>query len=90
MASKEPGKVEELAHRHQVDVSLLNAWFDYLGIGWGRPVPINSYFTGKLPKAAAHDFIKGWGLPETPQILANSSDQAVRIPGHMKPHGVAV
>src|SRR6185312_7074893 len=27
---------------------------------------------------------------ETPQLLANSSDQHVRIPGNMKPHGVAV
>ena len=40
--------------------------------------------------AAGYDFIKGWGSSETPLLLANSSDQHVRIPGNMKPHSVAV
>ena len=37
-----------------------------------------------------YDFVKGWGSHETPLLVANSSDQHVRIPGNMKPHGVAV
>ena len=41
-------------------------------------------------QAAGYDFVKGWGSRETPSLVANSSDQHVRIPGNMKPHSVAV
>src|SRR5678816_1374952 len=39
---------------------------------------------------SGYDFIKGWGSSDTPLLVANSSDQHVRIPGNMKPHSVAV
>ncbi|MEO8659524.1 MAG: DUF1592 domain-containing protein, partial [Bryobacteraceae bacterium] len=44
----------------------------------------------KIEKTATYDFVKGWGSTETPLLLANSSDQHVRVPGNMKPHSVAV
>src|SRR5205085_7341430 len=66
---------------------VLGAWLDYLGIG--GVLKIESYFTGTV-KNATYDFIKGWGSDSTPLVVANSSDQHVRIPGNMKPHSVAV
>src|SRR6185436_14277145 len=51
---------------------------------------IDSHLTNKLEKAESYDFIKGWVGAEALSVLANSSDQPVRIPGNMKAHGVAV
>ena len=56
----------------------------------GGPVEIESYFTSTIASASGYDFIKGWGSHDTPLLVANSSDQHVRIPGNMKPHSVAV
>lgn len=85
------GKVDvtELARKQGVDPEALAAWFDFLGAGSGAELRID-YFTNHIDKSAAYDFVKGWGSPATPNLVANSSDQHVRIPGNMKPHGVAV
>jgi hypothetical protein len=79
-----------LAQRQHIDRELLSAWFDYLGIGPKAAVTINSYFTNQLTNTSGYDFIRGWGSSDTPLLVANSSDQHVRIPGNMKPHSVAV
>lgn len=91
-ASAAPGKTDqtELAKRHGVDGEVLAAWLDYLGVGTGGPVKIDSHFKTKLAKSSGYDFVNGWGSDATPLLVANSSDQHVRIPGNMKPHGVAV
>lgn len=82
--------VAELARRHGVDADALSAWLSYLGIGSGGPVRIDSYFTNTLKNASGYDFIKGWNNADLPNLVANSSDQHVRIPGNMKPHSIAV
>lgn len=82
--------VEELAKNADVDPATLAAWLDYLGIGSGGVVELKGHFTTKLESAAGYDFVKGWGSHDTPLLLANSSDQHVRVPGNMKPHGVTV
>ncbi|PAW85344.1 MAG: hypothetical protein B9S33_09920 [Pedosphaera sp. Tous-C6FEB] len=81
--------VAALAQKHSVEAALLNAWLDYLGIG-GGPVRVTSHMTKKLESANNYDFIKGWTGADALSVLANSSDNAVRIPGHMKPHSVGV
>ena len=91
-ASAVQGKSEltELAKRHGVDKDVLAAWLDYLGVGTGGPVRIENHFTSKITNSSGYAFINGWGSGETPLMVANSSDQHVRIPGNMKPHSVAV
>ncbi len=79
-----------LAQKHGVEIEALRAWLDYLGIGGGGPIKIDGHFTSKIGKSAGYDFINGWGTDATPLLVANSSDQHVRIPGNMKPHSVAV
>ena len=59
-------------------------------IGSGSTIKIDSYFTSKLTKVSNYDFINGWGSNDTPLLVANASDQHVRIPGNMAPHSVAV
>ena len=51
---------------------------------------LRGHFTEQLTSASGYDFVKAGAVIETPLLLANSSDQHVRIPGNMKPHGVAV
>ena len=44
----------------------------------------------KVTKGSTYDFVQGWNTHDLPQLLANSSDQHVRVPGNMKPHSVCV
>jgi hypothetical protein len=91
-ASANPGgtDVAALAHRHGVDPNALAAWLDYLGLGSGGPVKIEGHFTDTIQGGAGYAFINGWGRNETPNLVANSSGQHVRIPGNLKPHSIAV
>jgi hypothetical protein len=82
--------VSAVAQTHAVDADDLRSWLDYLGIGAGGEVELKGHFTEQLTSAAGYDFIRGWGSHNTPLLLANASDQHVRVPGNMKPHSVAV
>jgi len=82
--------VSELASRHGVAADVLGAWLDFLGLGSPGAAKIDSYFTNTIASSAGYDFVKGWGSHSTPLLVANSSDQHVRIPGNMKPRSVAV
>ncbi|MBL9122603.1 MAG: DUF1587 domain-containing protein, partial [Planctomycetaceae bacterium] len=81
--------VGALAARHGLDVAELAPWLEYLGIGANPATTIN-LFTHKQESVSGYDFVKGWGPPETPNLVASSSDNPVRIPGNMQPHGVCV
>ncbi|NOS71244.1 MAG: DUF1592 domain-containing protein [Verrucomicrobia bacterium] len=81
--------VAELSRRHGVETEMLSPWLDYLGIGSSATIKLD-HFTAQIHKSSGYDFVNGWGSSETPLLLANSSDQHVRIPGNMKPHGVTV
>jgi len=90
-ASESEGEVDtaKLAEKHGVDPEALKAWLDYLGIGSNRHL-ILTHFATPLPRPSTYDFVKGWGSPDLPSLLANSSNENVRVPGNMKAHGVAV
>src|SRR5262249_54507816 len=88
-AAEVPPELNALAQKHIVDPEILGAWLDYLGIGTGSTVKIESLFKDKLNNDT-YNFIKSWGTPATPNVSANSSDQHVRIPGNMKPHSIAM
>jgi hypothetical protein len=91
-AAKKPGEkldVAELAARYAVDADALVAWLDYFGANSTARLKLD-YFTQKIEQAAGYAFVKGWGTQDTPSLMANSSDQHVRIPGNLKPHGLVV
>ena len=73
-----------------IEPDAFRAWLDYLGIGSGDAVRLQRLSRRQDDQRSGYDFINGWGNPELPQLLANSSDQHVRVPGNMKPHSVAV
>jgi hypothetical protein len=92
-ASAAKGRVDldALAKKHDVEPRILAAWLDYLGIGTsGAAVKIDTPLKARIENSAGYDFIKGWGSPDLPIVVANSSSQLVRIPGNMAPHSVAV
>ena len=83
-------KITALAAKHHVDAALLTVWLDYLNLRVGEPVAVKGHFEKKMLNASNYEFINGWGSHDTPLILANSSDQEVRIPGISRPHSVIV
>jgi hypothetical protein len=80
----------ELAKKHSADEEILAAWFAYLGIGDEKKLTIESPLKGKLEKGSGYDFVSGWGSPETPSVLANSSDMHVRVPANLPGKSVLV
>ncbi|HUQ68800.1 MAG TPA: DUF1587 domain-containing protein, partial [Planctomycetaceae bacterium] len=84
-----PPKLAELAKKYDVDETSLAAWFDYLGIGTEASLKLD-LFTKKTGGLGGYQFVTGWEKADALSIIANSSDQAVRVPGNMKPHGVCV
>ena len=87
--SRDTSAVDQLAQKHGVEQAVLMAWLDCVGIGDGE-ARIESHLTGKMESAQGYDFVKGWTGADALSVIANSSDQHVRVPGNMKPHGVAV
>lgn len=82
--------IANLAERHGLAADVLQSWLDLLGIGPAGGAKIDSLFATKIDGSAGHAFIQGWSTNDLPALLANASDQHVRVPGNMKPHGVAV
>jgi hypothetical protein len=81
--------VAELAQKHGVEPAVLAGWLACLGLGAGE-TRIDSHLTERMERAQTYDFIKGWVGADALSVIANSSDQPVRVPGNMKPHSVAV
>lgn len=79
----------ELESGDGVPATAKQAWFDYLGLTGGIAIEVE-HLTSQIKKVGPHDFIQGWGGGKLPSVLANGSAQAVRVPGQMKPNGVAV
>ena len=83
-AARSQGKLDpgQLARDRGLDPQMLAAWLDYLGIvGSADRRSIETHFKDRLESGGGYAFVKGWGSPETPSIVANSSDREVRIPG---------
>ncbi|QDT43081.1 Planctomycete cytochrome C [Gimesia alba] len=82
-------QLELLAQKNGIERVVLGAWLSYLGMHQ-QEVSIDSYITSKMEQAQNYDFIKGWVGKNALSVVANSSDQSVRIPGEVQPHSVAV
>lgn len=88
-AGQEGHEIKTLAVQHKVDEAVLSAWLDYLGIGAGD-AQVTGHMTTKMERAESYDFVKGWVGADALSVIANASDEFVRIPGDLKPHSVAV
>ena len=88
-ASADAATIDKLAEKHNIERTVLTAWFAYLGIG-ADEAKIDSYITQKMERAENYDFVKGWVGADALSVIANSSDDLVRVPGDMQPHSVGV
>ncbi len=80
---------DALAQKFGVTKDALQPWLHALGVSAHAGMTLNP-LTQKQSKLAGYDFVNGWSQGDLPSVIANSSDQAVRIPGNMKAHGVTV
>jgi hypothetical protein len=87
--AESPAVVATLAQKHAVDPALLSGWLEYLGIS-GAEAKFETLLDRKVERVENRESVNGWGGAGFLKVLANSSDEQVRIPGSMKPHGVAV
>lgn len=86
-----PADLDTLAADRGIPRHVLDPWFAYLGIGVGPPeIPAEALLATPIRNGGGYDFVRGWGAPDLPNAVANSSDQHVRIPGNLRPHSVAV
>lgn len=87
-----PGPIDarQLAADHKVAPEALNAWLSYFGMGTSGPAKIGSLIADQTKSVSGYDFVQGWVGPDALSVVANASDQHVRIPGNMAPHAVAV
>ena len=81
--------VAELSRKHAVDPQLLSGWLSYLGIGAAEP-QFAKLLDKKVELIEGWEAVNGWGGDGNLRVFANSSDEQLRIPGTMKPHGVVV
>jgi hypothetical protein len=81
--------VADLSRKHAVDQQLLSGWLSYLGIGAMEP-QFAKLLGKKVERIEGWEAVNGWGGDGALRVIANSSDEQFRIPGTMKPRGVAV
>ena len=82
--------LSKLAAEYKIDPTALKIWLGYLAIRVAEPVQVTGHFTRKMLKSGDYDFVKGWGSTATPSVIANASDQEVRVPGIVRPRSVYV
>lgn len=82
--------LDQIASRHGITRGELSLWLDYLGIGPAGALKVTGHLATAQRSVAGHAFVNGWGNPDLPSVVANSSGEAVRIPGDLRAHSVAM
>ena len=88
--NREKPDFKAIAAKNNLDESVLSAFADLAGFGHLAAPADVTLMQGKMENGGGYNYVKGWGKPETPNAFANASDQAVRVPGLMKPRSIAV
>lgn len=65
------------------------AWRTFLALDRPAAFPL-ARLAKRIEKIGEHEFVKGFGSPQGPMVIANKSDREVRVPGRMKAMGVAL
>ncbi|MFN7730849.1 MAG: DUF1592 domain-containing protein [Pirellula sp.] len=82
----------ELANAKGLDPAWVEGWARALGI---RPAhatgdPQRARFSNRMEKLSGYDFVTGWGAEDALSVVANASNDHVRVPGNMPPKSVGV
>jgi hypothetical protein len=90
LRAQAPVEVAALSTKHSLNAESLAAWFDFLGIASQTPAQLGTLLSRKQESTAGYEFVRGWVGDDALSVVANSSDQHVRIPGNLNAHSVAV
>jgi hypothetical protein len=85
----DPSRLPEFAARYQVEPLVMATWLSFLGVGDSTAV-VSGHLEDRLSQVSSYDFVNGWAGADALSVLANNSDQTVRVPGEMAPHSIAV
>lgn len=85
-----PLDIVQLSSKHQVKPWILTGWLAYLGIGSAGEGGLGPLLVKKMLRTPDYEFIRGWSGENALSVLANPTDQTVRVPGTMRPHSVAM
>ncbi|MBC8356221.1 MAG: DUF1592 domain-containing protein [Planctomycetes bacterium] len=69
--------LEEIAAAKALNPKLLEKWADLVGLGNRAKREVKGLFTNKLVRGQGYDAINGWGSDGTPNLLTNSSPDAI-------------
>lgn len=84
-----PDQLKPIAAKHDLKPDLLHVWSEFAGVKVGGPIQLEGHYTEQVQNGN-YNFVRGWGTHDTPSVIANSSDQQVRIPGIARPHSIMV
>lgn len=76
-----------------VEPALLQGWLELLGVdasGAASAIDAQQLLAKPVRDSNGHRAVQGWTAGELPTVLANASDEALRVPGTMAPRRVAV
>ena len=91
LAKQKPGfDAESVAASNSLDPILLSRWDAFTTAKSNSPVKVSGHIQSRLMNVGNYEFVTGWGVPETPSIVANASDKEVRIPGISRPRSLRV
>lgn len=71
--------LDALAAEKKLNPRLLRNLSNYLGLNIKHDLALAGHLNNQMLKVGGQDAINGWGVPATPCILANSSDQPINI-----------
>lgn len=85
-------RIEDVATRNNVDPVFLRAWLGVLGIVPDGEPMISDRLHSRLNAVGGYAEVKGWTIPGQAalSLVANASDQALKIPGDIGPGKIAV
>lgn len=75
-------ELDALAQRHRVSRAALECWLSCLGLDLSGSRRIGALIDRTTRGVGGYEFVSGWVGDDALSVLANSSDQHVRIPGN--------
>ncbi|MCA9047220.1 MAG: DUF1592 domain-containing protein, partial [Planctomycetaceae bacterium] len=69
--------LEQLAGAGGLHPELLSRWAELVGLGTHDQRKIVGHFTGRVTQAQGYTAVNGWGVPQTPSMLTNRSEEDI-------------
>lgn len=83
-------KPDQVAATMGLEKKILLGWMDLVGFASTQPFAVENHLKPAFQSTGGYDFVKGWGIAATPNIIANSSDRTVQVPGTIPGKSVCV